>query len=99
MSRSLLLILVIVFPIILVQEQSGYLLDIDPNIEYSLRDFVPNDIYRIKSIPSLVKIGLLDSGVSETYLNQNPSFILKNFTNDQNAYDIHGHGTFSLSVS
>lgn len=48
--------------------------------------------------PQLVKIGLLDSGVSKYLLDSYPDLTLVNFTDDSHGYDENGHGTFSASV-
>ena len=47
---------------------------------------------------STIRIGILDSGISQNLSKQFPQIHLQDFTGENDPFDHYGHGTFSMSV-
>lgn len=71
----------------------------DYHIRYKLSDFIG----KVKGnddgpTNTKVRIGLLDSGISQSFALEHPSIQMADFTDDKDPHDSTGHGTFSMGV-
>ena len=70
------------------------------NFEYLIKDFITRENIQknLQNKKNKLKIGNLDSGISQNFSELFPLIKAQNFTDDKDNYDYNGHGTFTMSV-